>query len=1028
MKSSRLGTLAAVAVLAVTAALLPACAPPIPDEPPPPPPGEITPTGVAKWLAEKALGAGATKGAGFLLTELGLNSVIPDGNTRQLNELKKMLEQMSAQLWQIQAGIDALLADVALGDLRTDIRELDRLANRILVLFDDYFRPMVTAANAYQEAKASGDTALAEQRFEQLVRARNFFYQQFDVLNAGELHGNISSVLRPSSSAESVLAAKGRALMAAKSGRYLTTEDSQQIRTLYGYYAEYEALAAWMRMERWLPSTPEPTNNAPGDEIRFNNARTAYLRDTALEHASLPPMIPEDVVIDVGATPRSTTNGATMLVPVASGNVHRPGYANRGMVPSLIDTLNADTLRSYGDWRVPSRKELTSLLADFTPAAGTTPNTYLVTQNETNAKWKAIAGPNPWPFLWSNDVVNAPLVCAQLFGGASSIKVPMYDAVTTATASPIWGVKPTLPEKALDNGTGCRTFMDNIYFVPDASGALIASRTIATSTIDYMARGNSPYLRANADLRFVDLSGRYVAGVDMHGSDLRSSTFDGTDLTGVNFTGADLRGALLRSSTLTGVKFSGAKLTGATFPGTDLSGLDLSGADLTGVILSGQRLRGANLKGANLSGANLMGADLEGADLTGADLSGASLTGTDLTNANLTGATLTGVASDDIKGVPSNMSAGWLFANGHLIGPGAVLTGADLRGVDLRGVNLAGVTTGRLDCTGCILPTGFVWSGLPSGYLISRTVDLTGAALAGAQLRGVDLSGYSLRSIDFTGADLSETTLTGTDLTWSRLDRANLTGAHLGRAVLNRATLTGATMTGVSSGEIVSFAASTLPSGWVIANGYLVGAGANLTGAMLDIAPLAGLDLSNARFTGASLRSTNLAGANLTGTQLLSADLSNATLTNAKLTGANVADAQLGSDNDAKFTGVVSGGLTGTPAQLPSGRFRTVEGYLVGPNVNLTGATFSPTAQLGVSLSATNFTNADLTGLNLTGAFLNNANLTGARLTGTTLTGANLSNATLTGVISGGIVIVGHPVLPPGWQLVDGYLVGPSDN
>ncbi|MEM7141350.1 MAG: pentapeptide repeat-containing protein [Actinomycetota bacterium] len=69
----------------------------------------------------------------------------------------------------------------------------------------------------------------------------------------------------------------------------------------------------------------------------------------------------------------------------------------------------------------------------------------------------------------------------------------------------------------------------------------------------------------------------------------------------------------------------------------------------------------------------------------------------------------------------------------------------------------------------------------------------------------------------------------------------------------------------------------------------------------------------------------------------------------------------------------------------------------------------------------------DLTGFDLSGLDLSNATLTDAILTDTTVAGLDLSNAELTGIRSGGIV--GTPAaLPPNWQLVDGYLLGPEAN
>ncbi len=103
----------------------------------------------------------------------------------------------------------------------------------------------------------------------------------------------------------------------------------------------------------------------------------------------------------------------------------------------------------------------------------------------------------------------------------------------------------------------------------------------------------------------------------------------------------------------------------------------------------------------------------------------------------------------------------------------------------------------------------------------------------------------------------------------------------------------------------------------------------------------------------------------------------------------------------ASLFGVSSGSIVGTPSSLPY-RWQLINGYLIGHSANLSGAI--------------------LTGANLTNAYLYYANLTNADLTNTDLTGAELF-----GVISGSIV--GTPSsLPSGWQLINGYLIGPLAN
>jgi uncharacterized protein YjbI with pentapeptide repeats len=78
-----------------------------------------------------------------------------------------------------------------------------------------------------------------------------------------------------------------------------------------------------------------------------------------------------------------------------------------------------------------------------------------------------------------------------------------------------------------------------------------------------------------------------------------------------------------------------------------------------------------------------------------------------------------------------------------------------------------------------------------------------------------------------------------------------------------------------------------------------------------------------------------------------------------------------------------------------------------------------------------NFTNANMEESIFYGAFMPNANFTGANLSGANLASSNISNsdftgANLTGVISGGIT--GNAILPPGWKISGGYLLGPGAN
>ena len=258
------------------------------------------------------------------------------------------------------------------------------------------------------------------------------------------------------------------------------------------------------------------------------------------------------------------------------------------------------------------------------------------------------------------------------------------------------------------------------------------------------------------------------------------------------------------------------------------------------------------------------------------------------------------------------------------ISPSADLSGAYLVMADLSNTNLAGARVRARLCEADLSGSNLFRADL-------RATDLNGANLRSANLLGADLRGSRLRAADFRGADLR-----GADLSRGDLFGANLSDIELGDTILD----------GVRSGNI-SGIPSSLPNGWVITKGYLIGRNADLSNADLSSTDLSGLDL-----------------------------------------------------NDANLTGVRSGNISGTPTSLPSG-WLMAEGYLFGPGANLSSANLSGLDLTGFDLTGANFTGADLSGANLTGLDLTGANFTGADLSGADLNAANLSGDNLGSLITG---------------------------
>jgi uncharacterized protein YjbI with pentapeptide repeats len=168
-------------------------------------------------------------------------------------------------------------------------------------------------------------------------------------------------------------------------------------------------------------------------------------------------------------------------------------------------------------------------------------------------------------------------------------------------------------------------------------------------------------------------------------------------------------------------------------------------------------------------------------------------------------------------------------------------------------------------------------------------VDLSGANLEEAILRGAKLSEVNLSKAKLGGTNLEEVYLSEIDLSKADLSRADLSLAdtrqlNLADADLNRATLRGAKLRGAD------FSAARL------CNATLEEAnlsGANLCKADLNRAVLRGAHLTEATLRDSKLGKANLREADLTGADLRRADLRQANLDEARLCGANLCEAVL---------------------------------------------------------------------------------------------------------------------------------------
>ncbi len=199
-------------------------------------------------------------------------------------------------------------------------------------------------------------------------------------------------------------------------------------------------------------------------------------------------------------------------------------------------------------------------------------------------------------------------------------------------------------------------------------------------------------------------------------------------------------------------------------------------------------------------------------------------------------------------------------------------------------------------------------------------------------------------TLDFFAADLSGLALAGADLSGANLEKADLSGADLTGAVLAKANLCGADLTGANLTNCVAIKARLREAYLGKANA----AGAEFSGADFCEADLTGLVADQARFAGARFKDAVLHQAILTACDFNESRFANADLRDADLTGSKLVNAELLRAN-------------ATGARLV--------------RVDLSGARMAGAVLKGAHLAGANLTGADLSGVDLTGADLTGANL-----------------------------------------------------
>lgn len=446
-----------------------------------------TPTEIAEYWAEHAKEAVAGHildlGIGAVTNLIGLEGDPNAEVLAKLDQIKLQLDNIESRLKDVQGALTDLLKKFDEKDFQ------DRMGRICSAMIDQerlyrvYYVPMVQAAVALGDAKSSTpptadkvpdkcdfidpDTKKCPtpQRLAELTRKG---FVDYYTTNARVLSKQVSDLhlaLMPRSEPGSVLTSLGAILL---HSRFLTHSQSEKLRGLYDQIRNTDALASWMLVEF---DASQPGNAWVHDA-------QSYLTNATNEEGALPPIIPDDALIDLGTqapqAPATATTNKPMWQPASPDDkAWFPGYGGVPQVTAVDNTISAlNASGGFRDWKVPSKAQLLRLTQDCSknPCSGSNlpsgsniyaylrdldPNSALwqtVFCNQSNASLTCANAP-AHRFVWSSDTGAEHLRCGYTIIPASEAsrfypeRIGMLMAAKDPANANSWERIPKLPDK-----------------------------------------------------------------------------------------------------------------------------------------------------------------------------------------------------------------------------------------------------------------------------------------------------------------------------------------------------------------------------------------------------------------------------------------------------------------------------------------------------------------------------------------------------------------------------------------------------
>jgi hypothetical protein len=325
----------------------------------------------------------------FVMEKLGFETT-----SSQLKDLANKLNALHDQLNEFEKRVTGLIVDL---QLTAAVTTANTAADGLGTFYLQYFSVLGTDLVNLKAAQDKGNAEEIAAALKQYNTDKDQFVSTAANRGLDARIGQIRHAFDPGSGATGLMKAVGTSLL--QRHQYLTPADSDTERSIYVYYEENQALAAWMTCE--LDIARNHVELVHNVVTEFEQAVAAQRNPDTPN--GLPPLLPQHVMLDRGtnqATYLDSRNKMMYTDTRVNQAVWAPDEAaftsaDPAQVPRVLAEYNRIAWEGFSNWAVPSQAEVYALFNELGPRREpTTIDVYLQRLNLN------ISGAD---FLWTRD-------------------------------------------------------------------------------------------------------------------------------------------------------------------------------------------------------------------------------------------------------------------------------------------------------------------------------------------------------------------------------------------------------------------------------------------------------------------------------------------------------------------------------------------------------------------------------------------------------------------------------------------------